>query len=45
MALLIAALAAHGESVIQNLHQIDRGYEDIAGRLHALGGEVRREPE
>jgi UDP-N-acetylglucosamine enolpyruvyl transferase len=31
--------------VIQNVHQIDRGYEDIVGRLRALGAEVRREPE
>jgi UDP-N-acetylglucosamine 1-carboxyvinyltransferase len=45
MALLIAALAARGESVIQNVHQIDRGYEDIAQRLRALGADVRREPE
>jgi len=45
MALLIAALAARGRSVIQNVHQIDRGYEDIVGRLRALGAEVRREPE
>jgi len=45
MALLIAALAARGESVIQNVHQIDRGYEDIAGRLRALGADVHREPE
>jgi UDP-N-acetylglucosamine 1-carboxyvinyltransferase len=45
MALLIAALAARGESVIQNVHQIDRGYEDIARRLRALGADVTREPE
>jgi len=45
MALLIASLAADGESVIQNVHQIDRGYEDIDRRLRALGAEVRREPE
>ncbi|HUF88776.1 MAG TPA: UDP-N-acetylglucosamine 1-carboxyvinyltransferase [Gemmatimonadota bacterium] len=45
MALLIAALAARGESVIQNVHQIDRGYESIDGRLRALGADVRREPE
>ncbi|MGH7565363.1 MAG: UDP-N-acetylglucosamine 1-carboxyvinyltransferase [Gemmatimonadota bacterium] len=45
MALLIAALAARGRSVIQNVHQIDRGYEGIAERLRALGADVRREPE
>jgi UDP-N-acetylglucosamine enolpyruvyl transferase len=31
--------------VIQNVHQIDRGYEDIARRLRALGADVHREPE
>jgi UDP-N-acetylglucosamine 1-carboxyvinyltransferase len=45
MALLIAALAARGRSVIQNVHQIDRGYEGIVERLRALGAEVHREPE
>ncbi|HEY7472116.1 MAG TPA: UDP-N-acetylglucosamine 1-carboxyvinyltransferase [Gemmatimonadota bacterium] len=45
MALLIAALAARGESVIQNVHQIDRGYEAIDRRLLALGADVRRAPE
>ena len=45
MALLIAALAARGRSVIQNVHQIDRGYEDIDKRLTELGADVRREPE
>jgi UDP-N-acetylglucosamine 1-carboxyvinyltransferase len=45
MALLIAALAARGESVIQNVHQIDRGYEAIDRRLQALGANVRRAPE
>jgi UDP-N-acetylglucosamine 1-carboxyvinyltransferase len=45
MALLIAALAARGRSVIQNVHQIDRGYEDIDRRLTELGADVRREPE
>ena len=45
MALLIAALAARGESIIQNVHQIDRGYESIDERLRALGADARREPE
>jgi UDP-N-acetylglucosamine 1-carboxyvinyltransferase len=45
MALLIAALAARGRSVIQNVHQIDRGYEDIDRRLTELGADVHREPE
>ena len=43
MALLIAALCAEGESVIDNVHQIDRGYERIEERLLALGADVRRE--
>jgi UDP-N-acetylglucosamine 1-carboxyvinyltransferase len=42
MALLIAALCADGESVIDNVHQIDRGYERIEERLVALGADVRR---
>ena len=43
MALLIAALCAEGESVIQNVSQIDRGYERIGERLAALGADIRRE--
>ena len=42
MALLIAALCAEGESVIDNVNQIDRGYERIEERLQALGADVRR---
>lgn len=42
MALLIAALAAEGRSVIQNAQQIDRGYEDIENRLRALGAQIER---
>ncbi len=42
VALLIAALSATGKSTIQNIHQIDRGYEDIDGRLNALGADIRR---
>jgi UDP-N-acetylglucosamine 1-carboxyvinyltransferase len=45
MALLIAALAARGESVIQNVGQIDRGYERIDERLRALGADIHRQPE
>jgi UDP-N-acetylglucosamine 1-carboxyvinyltransferase len=43
MALLLAALCAKGESVIHNVHQIDRGYERIDERLNALGARIRRE--
>lgn len=42
MALLIAALCAEGESIIQNIHQIDRGYERIDERLKALGARIER---
>ena len=44
VALLIAALSADGKSVIQNIEQIDRGYQDIDGRLRALGAEINRVP-
>jgi UDP-N-acetylglucosamine 1-carboxyvinyltransferase len=43
MALLLAALCAKGESVIHNIHQIDRGYERIEERLNVLGAHIRRE--
>lgn len=42
VALLIAALSAQGESVISNIDQIDRGYQDIEGRLKKLGAEIER---
>ncbi|MFI3322767.1 MAG: UDP-N-acetylglucosamine 1-carboxyvinyltransferase [Rikenellaceae bacterium] len=42
VALLIAALSAEGKSIIQNIEQIDRGYQDIDGRLNALGASIRR---
>jgi UDP-N-acetylglucosamine 1-carboxyvinyltransferase len=42
VALLIAALSATGKSTIQNIHQIDRGYERIDERLNALGADIRR---
>ncbi|NRA50035.1 MAG: UDP-N-acetylglucosamine 1-carboxyvinyltransferase [Phaeodactylibacter sp.] len=42
VALLIAALSAKGKSVIHNIHQIDRGYEQIDGRLKALGARSER---
>jgi UDP-N-acetylglucosamine 1-carboxyvinyltransferase len=41
-ALLIAALSAEGRSVIQNIEQIDRGYQYIDERLRWLGAEIRR---
>ena len=40
-ALVIAALAAQGESEISNVQYIERGYEDIIGKLRALGADIR----
>ena len=42
IALLIAAMSARGTSVISNIEQIDRGYEDIDLRLNALGACIKR---
>jgi UDP-N-acetylglucosamine 1-carboxyvinyltransferase len=42
IALLIAALSASGESIIQNVEQIDRGYENIVERLKAIGADIDR---
>ena len=42
IALLIAALSAKGTSRIDNIEQIDRGYENIEGRLNALGAKITR---
>jgi len=42
VALLIAALSAEGKSVIHNIEQIDRGYQNIDTRLNALGADIQR---
>lgn len=42
IALLLAALSAKGRSKIDNIEQIDRGYEDIDGRLNRLGAKITR---
>ncbi|HEU4573925.1 MAG TPA: UDP-N-acetylglucosamine 1-carboxyvinyltransferase [Chitinophagaceae bacterium] len=42
VALLIAALSAEGKSIIQNIEQIDRGYQYIDQRLQKLGADIRR---
>ena len=42
VALLIAALSASGESEISNVEQIDRGYQNIEGRLQKLGAQIER---
>jgi UDP-N-acetylglucosamine 1-carboxyvinyltransferase len=44
MALLIAALSAKGTSEIQNIEQIDRGYQDIETRLQSIGAKIKRVP-
>ncbi len=44
MGMLLAALAADGESIIHNIRQIDRGYERIDERLRALGANIERIP-
>ncbi len=43
VALLIAALSAEGKSIIQNIEQIDRGYQHIDERLRAIGADIVRE--
>jgi UDP-N-acetylglucosamine 1-carboxyvinyltransferase len=42
VALLIAALSADGKSIIQNIEQIDRGYQNIDSRLLQLGADIKR---
>ncbi|NVJ87837.1 MAG: UDP-N-acetylglucosamine 1-carboxyvinyltransferase [Flavobacteriaceae bacterium] len=42
ISLLIAALSAKGTSIIHNIEQIDRGYEDIEGRLKSIGAKIER---
>jgi UDP-N-acetylglucosamine 1-carboxyvinyltransferase len=44
VALLIAALSAEGKSVIHNIEQIDRGYQNIDKRLNAIGADITRLP-
>jgi UDP-N-acetylglucosamine 1-carboxyvinyltransferase len=42
VSLLIAAMSAKGKSVIYNINQIDRGYQNIDKRLNAIGAEIIR---
>ena len=42
MAMVIAAMAARGTSVIRNIYQIERGYENLARRLQSLGARIER---
>ena len=39
--ILIGMLAAHGKSILRNVYSINRGYEDIAKRLNALGAKIK----
>lgn len=41
-ALIIAGLVAEGETVIGNLYHIDRGYEDLIGKMQKLGAKIKR---
>ena len=43
-ALVLAGLAAEGETTIRNIHFIDRGYENFEGNLRSLGGRIERVP-
>ncbi len=45
MALLLAALCAEGTTIIRNVGQIDRGYEDVEGKLRSLGAKIERASE
>jgi len=45
MALVIAALAAEGESVIHNIRQVERGYQNLHERLNELGADIERVEE
>ena len=41
-ALVIAGLAAEGETIVHDIHHIDRGYENYVGKLRALGAQIER---
>ena len=41
-AMVVAGLAAEGETVISGVHHIDRGYDDLVGRLSAVGASIER---
>jgi len=40
--LVLAGLAAEGETIVKNIHYIDRGYEKLEATLTALGGRIER---
>ncbi|MDJ0732078.1 MAG: UDP-N-acetylglucosamine 1-carboxyvinyltransferase [Crocosphaera sp.] len=41
-ALVLAGLAAHGKTIVQGLHHLDRGYDNLEGKLRKLGANIRR---
>jgi UDP-N-acetylglucosamine 1-carboxyvinyltransferase len=45
MAMVLAALCAEGRSTINNIYQVERGYENLAARLRSLGAHIERVPE
>ncbi len=45
MTLVLAALSANGQSIIRNVGQIDRGYENVDGKLRSLGARIERQIE
>jgi UDP-N-acetylglucosamine 1-carboxyvinyltransferase len=45
MAMVLAALCAEGRSTINNVYQVERGYENLAARLKSLGAHIERVPE
>lgn len=42
MAMIIAAMAARGESIISNVYQVERGYENLTERLQSLGAHITK---
>jgi UDP-N-acetylglucosamine 1-carboxyvinyltransferase len=42
MALVIAAMSAQGKSIISNIYQVERGYENLTERLQSLGAHIER---
>ncbi|MDH3308796.1 MAG: UDP-N-acetylglucosamine 1-carboxyvinyltransferase, partial [Acidimicrobiia bacterium] len=42
-AIVLAGLAADGQTTVGDIHHIDRGYEDFVGRLHSLGADITRQ--
>ena len=39
---MIAGLSAQGTTVVEDIHYVERGYEDLIGKLTALGADIRR---